>query len=260
MDKEKEKYIERCREFLKRKYTPKGCFRVCLDDCEIFLSKDSPTGFKVTLGFPDRIYGYLQPGKSIKLKGDQHFYFQALKKVDKGPKWKIKYEGKDGWGYVEGNIMHLLGDPDGDTVAPHAFEGLFEGWNLNAADGLKLPAKNLGEYCYAKMFKGCKRMVWCTPVLPAEKLARGCYSEMFAGCENLSLTKILAKEFAPDCFDKMFAGNVCELHGCGPAECICHPEVDKNQLLKHFPMKWAIRKTSKLNDKYNLDPEKDIWY
>ncbi len=69
------------------------------------------------------------------------------------------------------------------------FESMFEGCKeLKTVPIDLLPAKNLEESCYNKMFYNCSNLNKA-PVLPAIKLKKQCYYSMFEECPNLSVIK-----------------------------------------------------------------------
>lgn len=81
------------------------------------------------------------------------------------------------------------------TTAPSCCFGMFEdctslryaGFYPGASDYYiqvgKLPASELADSCYRRMFKGCSLVK--TPVLCGTVLADHCYEAMFSGCINL---------------------------------------------------------------------------
>ena len=67
-----------------------------------------------------------------------------------------------------------------------------------------LPALELKDYCYQKMFQNCAFLK--APELPATTLAKGCYNAMFSVCTNMvSGPSVLpATELLTDCYRFMF--------------------------------------------------------
>jgi hypothetical protein len=94
-----------------------------------------------------------------------------------------------------GNIMSLLYGADfqnkTELVGTWSFASLFDGaTKLVDASELILPATTLTDYCYDRMFQGCKSLV-NAPELPATTLADNCYSSMFNGCASLQYVKAM---------------------------------------------------------------------
>jgi hypothetical protein len=109
-----------------------------------------------------------------------------------------------------GNCMSLLfGDNAKGVVSlsgyDYAFRKLFE--NCASIVGVSesfLPATTLSEFCYYRMFYGCKSMK-THPALPAETMMACCYSYMFAYCSALEDTPALpATTLAAQCYARMF--------------------------------------------------------
>ncbi len=70
----------------------------------------------------------------------------------------------------------------------------------------ELPATELADYCYYKMFYGCTSLT-SAPELKTTTLADYCYSYMFEGCTSLtSAPELKATELAGSCYDSMFKG------------------------------------------------------
>ena len=167
---------------------------------------------------------------------------------------------------LKGTPMSLLFGDDGKSNfslkgKSHAFYKLFEGcsnlisaseFNLSALildihsysymfylctnliHSPLLPAKNLAEYCYNGMFKGCKKItdiyylelpaislpnfvyvsmfedcisLTNTPKLPATELSTACYQQMFKNCTGLtSAPELPATKLTAACYRNMFNG------------------------------------------------------
>ena len=112
---------------------------------------------------------------------------------------------------ISGNLMSLLDARLEQTSVPAgAFYGLFN-YSSNSrflidASGLVLPDTQLGDSCYANMFKGCKALTGI-PELSAMVLAKGCYKGMFEGCTSLKNAPVLpAVVLAEHCYENMFRG------------------------------------------------------
>jgi|GEM_PF-5077128 len=87
-----------------------------------------------------------------------------------------------------GNIMTLLDyeDPDKASVTEYCFARLFRNCT-KLVSAPSLPATELAASCYSSMFKGCTALT-SAPKLPAETLSDNCYSEMFSGCTSLKVS------------------------------------------------------------------------
>lgn len=119
---------------------------------------------------------------------------------------------------LSGNIMSMVYGylfPYYESVSGCAFTYLFYtnqvypvvpgNTSLLSAEKLVLPATELGESCYAKMFVGCVSLEKA-PKLPATTLAPYCYESMFRGCTSLTTAPELpAMELADYCYYYMFA-------------------------------------------------------
>ena len=113
---------------------------------------------------------------------------------------------------LEGNIMSLIyGDDFKNKLSissTNTFYGLFSDCtNLVSAENLILPATNLAQNCYGRMFYGCSSLT-SAPVLPATTLAYDCYSYMFYGCSSLETAPSIlpAITLAENCYSYMFYG------------------------------------------------------
>lgn len=115
--------------------------------------------------------------------------------------------------YVYGNVMSLL---YGDNFAgqrsflDREINTLSNLFYDNASiynhpyKQLVLPAMELKNYCYHKMFYNCTNLTKA-PDLPATTMVDGCYSYMFQGCTSLTKAPELpATTLAIYCYDHMF--------------------------------------------------------
>lgn len=111
---------------------------------------------------------------------------------------------------VYGNIMSLV---SGDTFAyantlteSYNFYSLFlQNTHLESAENLVLPAAELAQGCYMRMFGGCSNLT-TAPELPATMLAVNCYNGMFQYCTSLTTAPdLLAPVSEWGCYDYMFA-------------------------------------------------------
>ncbi len=70
----------------------------------------------------------------------------------------------------------------------------------------ELPATTLASYCYTSMFEGCASLT-TAPSLPATTLAYSCYSSMFSNCTLLTAAPELpATTLTESCYEGMFYG------------------------------------------------------
>ena len=110
---------------------------------------------------------------------------------------------------ASGDISSLLKN-DQATASSIALSGdcyrqVFEN-NSALTSAPELPATNLAQQCYYRMFYGCKSMVKGPSALPAMTLAAGCYKHMFYYCEALETAPDLpATTLADSACDAMFA-------------------------------------------------------
>ena len=127
-----------------------------------------------------------------------------------------------------GDVMSLAAyDEVADVIhdeyplADYCFNSLFcSGSNnkfttLEDASDLRLPATQLGAYCYRYMFNQCTALR-NAPALPATSLANNCYNGMFHTCRALTQAPALpATELANYCYAYMF--NTCVALTTAPA-------------------------------------------
>ena len=116
--------------------------------------------------------------------------------------------------YVYGNVMSLIHPVDYATNTnlssfDNAFRGLFQNNTFVRSHEIKeliLPATELSDFCYSRMFSGCTSLSKA-PELPATSLAPFCYLEMFRDCTSLSKAPELpALSLAYHCYEEMFRG------------------------------------------------------
>lgn len=116
--------------------------------------------------------------------------------------------------YVYGNVMSLINSTSfaslKELTADYAFANLFYYSTQNSTitshpyKALVLPATKLTRYCYANMFRMCRK-VSIAPLLPATTLTEGCYNLMFWGCNTmLSAPELPATSLADYCYTGMF--------------------------------------------------------
>ena len=112
---------------------------------------------------------------------------------------------------VYGNIMSLVDEENFATAKTlseaYAFCNLFySNTTLTDASGLLLPAMQLAEHCYERMFSSCTALI-AAPALPATQLAEACYYNMFYRCSALTAAPELpAMQLAAYCYFSMFYG------------------------------------------------------
>ncbi len=109
---------------------------------------------------------------------------------------------------VLGNVMSLTNGNNFETVNTtnnNCFRELFKNCSyVVSAKNLKLPATELGDYCYYDMFYNCSRLT-DAPELPATTLSQSCYAQMFYGCTALAASPELpATTLANACYYCMF--------------------------------------------------------
>ena len=105
---------------------------------------------------------------------------------------------------AKGNIMSILNHSSrvGDYALYRFFYNCYE--TLISAEHLVLPAKVLGERCYAYMFNECTNLT-TAPELPATDLGTQCYECMFCRCTGLTEAPVLpARNLADGCYSYMF--------------------------------------------------------
>lgn len=117
---------------------------------------------------------------------------------------------------LSGNINSLIHGDNfvGSTSVPnYALYGLFGTGNdsqslaigLVDASNLRLPATQLGNYCYGYLFYFSLYMTEAMPELPATTLSEGCYRNMFMYCNNLKTAPVLpALHLVSRCYLNMF--------------------------------------------------------
>ncbi|MBE6332326.1 MAG: hypothetical protein E7070_08495 [Bacteroidales bacterium] len=148
----------------------------------------------LTLSYGECIY-FRAKGSNTTLSTStsKYYYFET----SLNDKEESKYQGVLDIG---GNIMSLL-DPTclRTDVPAYCFYRLFAGpsgtSNTHIFGAPSLPAVDLGQYCYAYMFKGCKYLT-SAPYLPAtlenltDEGATGCYNGMFENDSSLNYMKV----------------------------------------------------------------------
>ena len=110
--------------------------------------------------------------------------------------------------YLFKNCTQLTSAPKlpATDLADNCYFRMFGGCT-SLATAPELPATDLADGCYANMFEGCKSLTKA-PELPATKLASGCYYFMFSDCSALTTApeELPAKELANSCYYGMFCG------------------------------------------------------
>lgn len=108
---------------------------------------------------------------------------------------------------VSGNVMSLIDyTMTRKDVPAYTFRDLFSGSGNQITDikELRMPATELGDYCYENMFKGCTSIT-VAPVLPAMNLGVACYKTMYKGCTSLLTPPSLpATTLKNNCYESMF--------------------------------------------------------
>ena len=126
---------------------------------------------------------------------------------------------------IGGNIMSLLYKdsfwkediyPNNTIPISNCFYKLFQNCNIYSCLGgpgryndsnvgvLRLPAKNLTNFCYGSMFSNCSLLKYGPPILPATTLVDWCYGNMFqfSGIENAPF--LPATVLKQSCYQYMF--------------------------------------------------------
>lgn len=184
----------------------------------------------------------LSPGDIIRFRGDNAVYGDNQ-----------TGSGSDAWQTstgltfnVYGNVMSIIDSVGFRTAVtltePYALASLFERLQVKSARNLVLPATTLSNNCYTamfmstpleegpkelpatnlaqssyrKMFYGCYQLTSVCSVLPATTLAEACYLGMFENCYELRIAPELpATQLATDCYKEMFVSimpnNLCYL-------------------------------------------------
>jgi len=98
-------------------------------------------------------------------------------------------------GYMFSGCTSLSAPPDFSTVTTvedYGFQACFKDCkSMTTEAGYTLPATNLGDGCYTRMFANCTSIV--NPVvLPATSVPYGAYFCMFQGCKKLSTPSTLS--------------------------------------------------------------------
>ena len=76
---------------------------------------------------------------------------------------------------------------------------------IRSAENLRIPATNLAQYCYNRMFEDCSAMSIGPKELPATTLVANCYRGMFGGCSSLTQSPYLpALTLVSNCYNTMF--------------------------------------------------------
>ena len=92
----------------------------------------------------------------------------------------------------------------GDYCFYHLFTDDVMNYALAGCSDLLLPATDLSNYCYYRMFSQCKSLT-LAPALPATNLAPSCYRDMFEDCGKPTAAPDLpATTLAVYCYHGMF--------------------------------------------------------
>ncbi len=112
---------------------------------------------------------------------------------------------------IYGNIMSLQNgdtfaeDSDFKTTGTYQFANFFGNLPIRNAENLRIPATNLAQYCYYRMFEGCSAMSAGPKELPVTALVANCYRSMFASCSSLTQSPYLpALTLVSNCYNTMF--------------------------------------------------------
>ena len=94
---------------------------------------------------------------------------------------------------------------DVKKVGSSGFSGMFKDCSSLVNIPSILPATELADYCYSKMFYNCQSLTQA-PELPATELYDHCYDSMFSNCSSLvkAPTELPATTLKPFCYYGMF--------------------------------------------------------
>lgn len=166
-------------------------------------SKNGGEFTEITASKANTITINVQAGDILVFKGDGNTSgFGAIN-------WATGFEGTAQFN-VKGNIMSIIDSSNFETnkelvsTSSYHFYYFFYNSNIVNAKDLLLPATNLSQNCYERMFGGCASLL-TAPQLPALEMKNGCYEFMFASCSSLSEPPALpATKLATYCYWGMF--------------------------------------------------------
>ena len=110
-----------------------------------------------------------------------------LKSIDK---IDVKKVGLSGFSQMFYNCQSLVNIPSilpATELSDYCYQRMFNGCK-SLVTAPELPVTTLKPYCYYYMFKDCTSLVRA-PYLPASQLVNGCYDSMFYNCSKLSYIK-----------------------------------------------------------------------
>ena len=107
---------------------------------------------------------------------------------------------------ASGNVNSMLDwTQDNPPLKNYCYCKMFNGCR-SLTQAPELPATTLYQSCYSSMFNGCTSLTQA-PELPATTLGRYCYSNMFNGCSSLTQAPELPATTLTDrCYETMFYG------------------------------------------------------
>lgn len=118
--------------------------------------------------------------------------------------YEDKFSGKYYFPSPNTLFTSFFGDNKGMKIGEKYLWGPNTSLNIINACNLVLPATDLVESCYSKMFHGCTSLI-TPPKLPATVLAEGCYYAMFENCTSLLKAPALyIYELVENCYSYMF--------------------------------------------------------
>lgn len=127
-----------------------------------------------------------------------------LKSIDK---IDVKKVGSSGFSKMFNNCSSLVNIPSilpATEIANYCYQRMFYGCT-SLTQAPELPATELYEHCYDGMFSNCISLVKAPTKLPAITLANYCYYEMFYGCSSLVRAPYLpAPKLVSACYAYMF--------------------------------------------------------
>lgn len=177
-----------------------------------FNATGSPDEISLEYSFDKETWSPVIVGTSITVaKAWQNCYFRGNNNAfskDESNYYKFKFTQTP---YISGNIMSLLDKTCESKTIPnnYCFYKLFVyvmgGSKIFTISGLKFPATELTNYCYASMFEGQSSMKGDDILLPALELKNHCYDSMFYGCSEIAGSFILpAVVPVTACYQNMF--------------------------------------------------------
>lgn len=142
-------------------------------------------------------------------KNCYEYMFSGCSKLKSAPKLPASDVPKQAYQLMFANCVNLVSPPDMSSSTRMGYEaciGMFDGCSsLKSAPAL--PAMDLSDRCYYRMFANCTSLITAPEILPAIKLKESCYCLMFVGCTSLvSAPELPATTLDRWCYSYMFSG------------------------------------------------------